>query len=308
MLLVYRKKNRFSKALFLVFLVVALVLCVFIYNSKLFERDAPNIKIEEEVYWNLKEPLKIEVDDASGIRFARVVLSDGENSIVLINEKLENVKNKTFEILFPRTGFFSKKNEYYLTFEAIDSSYWNFFAGNSAKEEVKIIVDTKRPDVQIVSNSYKITKGGTAVVIFKADDTNMRDVYVELKSGKKFQVAPFTGDNHYISLIAWPINEKDFSAYVVAVDKAGNIAKDRIKYYLDSANYKTSAIKLTDNFLDDSAASLAGSLVDSEVLSLSNLDKFKYINNDLRHINTEVLGNATNRITYNGNFNLRVFT
>lgn len=307
-LLVYRRKNSFSKALFLVFLVVILVLCIFIYNSKSFERDEPNIIIGENIYWNLKEPLKIEVSDESGIKFVRATLNDGENSITLINEKFtKKDKNKTFEIPFPKTGFFSKKNEYFLTFEAVDGSYWKFFAGNSAKKEVKITVDTKRPDIQIISNSYKITKGGVATVIFKAEDTNLKDVHVELKSGKKFQVTPFVKDGYYISLIAWPIDEKDFSAFVVVTDEAGNIAKDRIRYYLDPKAYKTSTIKLTDKFLADSVALLSEDLAYSETLNLPNIEKFKYINNKLRDNSVETLVSVTNNITYDGNFKLKAF-
>lgn len=308
-LVMNRRKNSFTKVVVLLVLIVVVIGAIVVFNSKSFERDEPIITINDEIFWNLKEPLKIEVNDTSGIKFARAVLSDGENSITLINEKFDNIEtNKTFEIPFPKTGFFSKKNEYYLTFEVTDNSNWNFFSGNGAKKDVKIIVDTKRPTVQIITNSYKITKGGVATVIFKAEDENIEEIFIELSSDQKFQATEFVKEGYFIAIIPWPIDVNNFAAYVVATDKAGNFARDRIRYYLDARSYKTSTIKLTDSFLDNSVSLLAEDLAYEETMNLSSLDKFKYINSDLRNFSIENLVNATSNISYDGNFNLKVFS
>ena len=44
--------------------------------------------------------------------------------------------------------------------------------------------------------------------------------------------------------------EQDFRAFVIAKDKAGNITKERIRYYLINRKYRNSNIALKDGFLD----------------------------------------------------------
>lgn len=51
-------------------------------------------------------------------------------------------------------------------------------------------------------------------------------------------------------MIAWDARDDEFRAFVVASDKAGNISKERIKYYLLNRKYRVSNINLTDKFLD----------------------------------------------------------
>ncbi|WP_163028055.1 hypothetical protein [Campylobacter showae] len=46
----------------------------------------------------------------------------------------------------------------------------DFSCGTRKKKEVKITVDNKKPDVNILNHSYAITKGGErATVVFKGD-------------------------------------------------------------------------------------------------------------------------------------------
>lgn len=302
-----KRKSPLSIAV-LASLIVFFGVTVFLYTSDTFERNKPTILVDELVYWNLKEPISVNINDSSGIKFARITLSDGENSIALVNEKYESKENdKVFSLSFPKTGFFSKKNEYTLDIEVVDYSKWNFFSGNMAKKSVKVVIDTKRPNVHIVNNSYKITKGGVATVIFKAEDNNMQDIYIQTNSGKTFSVTPFYQEGYYISLIAWPIEDKDFSAHIIAKDLAGNIAKERIRYYLDSRNYKTSKIKLSDSFLEDKVSSLAEDIAYEQTHTLSPLDKFKFINSELRDASVDAIQKTTSKIDYDNGFILKTF-
>ncbi|MFV0481721.1 MAG: M23 family metallopeptidase [Campylobacteraceae bacterium] len=303
-----RREGSSKTVIFIVIVLVILGFLVYLYNSKMFERNAPVINLSEKIYWNLREPLKIEVSDDSGIKFARVTLSDGENQITLLNEKFTTYdKNKTFDITFPKTGFFSKKNEYILTFEVTDSSRASFFSGNSVTKSSTIVVDIKRPDVYVVANSYKISRGGAGTVIFKAEDANMAELSIQTSSGKTFKAAPFYKDGYFVSIIAWPINDENFSAYIVAKDLAGNEAKERIRYYLDPKTYKKSEIELRDSFLDGGIKDLAEELAFVATKDLSNLDKFKYLNENIRAVSEQNLLNATSAINNNNVFKVQAF-
>ncbi len=109
--------------------------------------------------------------------------------------------------------------------------YWGFFQGNSAKKDIVVNIDYHRPDVNILSNSYSITQGGSALVVFQVKDENLKDFYVK-EGNKRYRVTPYKEEGYYASLIAWPFNQDHFSAKVVAEDFAGNKRVVNIPYYI----------------------------------------------------------------------------
>ncbi|MDR1461069.1 MAG: M23 family metallopeptidase [Campylobacteraceae bacterium] len=298
-------KNR-SITIFAVLIVIAIL--AFIYNSAMFERNMPDIVLDEQIYWNLKNPIQAKVKDDSGIERVLVQISDGENNITLINDKYSGSEREIdFNISFPKTGFFSKKNQYYLTFEVVDKSLWNFFMGNRIQKVYSVTIDTKQPNVYTVANSYKVTKGGSGVVIFKADDENLKDVYIQTNYGKRFKVAPFNKKGYYIAFVAWPVNQKNFSAEIVAEDLAGNVAKNRIKYFLQDKNYKVSKITLSDNFLSNSVYPLAEEFDYENTKDLLALERFVFINEKIRNESLFTIQNITSAVNYNKPFRLKSF-
>lgn len=276
----------------LIFLVILGIL-VYLYNSSLFEREAPQIALEKEIEWNLKEPIPVRVTDNVGLRFIRATLSDGEKSIVLETKELKTPQMLVdLNISFPKNGFGANKKIFELTIEAIDASKWNFFAGNEGRAKSIIKVDTKRPELSIIGSSYKIMKGGVASVIFRAQDDNMKSLYIETNFGKKFYPTPFHKDGYYISLVAWPTSIENFSASVVAMDRAGNISKAHLPYFIQDKKYRLSTIALEDRFLDGKIADIV-SEVSPERASLAKLEKFKYVNEDMRKGNEAAILKVT---------------
>lgn len=276
----------------LIFLVIFGVL-VYLYNSSLFEREAPQIALDKEIEWNLKEPIHVQVTDNSGLRFVRATLSDGEKSVVLDTKEMKNPEKMVdLNLSFPKTGFGANKKIFELTIEAVDASKWNLFAGNESRAKSIIKVDTKRPELSVIGSSYKIMKGGVASVVFRAQDDNMKSLYIETNFGKKFYPTPFHKEGYYVSLVAWPSHIENFSASVVAIDKAGNISKAHLPYFIQDKKYKNSTIALEDKFLDGKIADLI-SEVASERSSLGRLEKFKYVNEDMRKGNEAAILKVT---------------
>ncbi|MDR0762564.1 MAG: M23 family metallopeptidase [Campylobacteraceae bacterium] len=303
------RKNKSSKRTLLIISLVIILLMAFIYNSKMFEREPPQVFADETIYWNLKKPLNVKMTDESGFKRVLIQLSDGENSITLFNEKYSTQnKELEFNITFPKKGFYSKKNQYMLSYEVVDHSFWNFFMGNKIIKESVIIVDKQDPIAYVVANSYKITKGGIGVVVFKAEDANMNEVYIQTNFGKKFKAVPFEKDGYYIALISWPREQKNLlNAEIVVTDLAGNIARERIRYYLQDKNYKSSKITLSDTFLNNSIASLARDIDDDKTQDMSAIEKFMFINDTLRKESVKTIGTVTDNMSYTRYFSLEPF-
>ncbi len=262
----------------------------------MFERVPPTIDLKSSIDWNLKKPIPVKISDESGIKFIRATLSDGKNSIVLSKQLFEvSKKEYVLDIKFPRTGFVSNKKNFELTIEAVDSSKWNFFSGNKEIKKSIIHVDTRRPELMIINNSYKIIRGGVATVVFKAKDDNLKDLYIETNFGKIFKPTPFYKDDNYISLLAWPSYEKNFKATIVARDYAGNVAKSRVRFYLKGKRYKISKISLKDKFLDGKISDLAEE-DDSTTINMNKLERFKYVNEGMRGKNEDLISKMTSSV------------
>lgn len=291
-----RNKNGSSLGVLLL-LSVIIGTVIYLYNSSLFERDVPVIELHSNDYWNLKDPLKITIDDNSGVQSYRVTLKTANEEKPLNYEQmLEPLKSLTVNLEPIQSAYSMKETNIKIIVEATDASKWNFFKGNSTTKVFDLKIDKTKPQVNIVGNSYKITKGGAALVIFKATDDNLKEIYIETSFDKVFKVQPFYKEGYYISLLAWPVTEHSFKATVVCTDKAGNVTKSYVPLYLKEKSYKVSNIKLTDNFLKGKIAELAEEFEETQGVE-NSLEQFKIINENVRAKNEKLIHEVTSKIS-----------
>ncbi|MBN2817195.1 MAG: M23 family metallopeptidase [Campylobacterales bacterium] len=262
----------------------------------MFERVPPQIKVETNGYWNLKKPLKIDISDESGVIAYKVTMISQEKSIDLQYEQLINAQKEiSLEVEPPRSAYSIKDKKVRIVIEAQDISKWNYFKGNVQRVAVDLVIDKKRPQLSIVNNSYSISRGGSALVIFKADDANLDKLYIEGNHDKAFKPQAFYKDGYYISLLAWPVVDSDFKATVIATDMAGNVAKAYVPLYLKEKSYKVSNIKLSDKFLKGKIADLAEEFAETQGIE-GSLEQFKIINEDVRAKNELLIHDLASKV------------
>ena len=288
-----RKKN--SSFMSLVLFLALVGGALYVYFSDTFERTPPQVKIDNNGFWNLKKPLHITLEDSSGIKAYRVVLHSEKGEQELVSERPLVVQQKVELDLQPPRGIYRLKNkEVKLNIEVQDGSMWNLMKGNSALKTFVLTVDKKRPRINIVNNSYKISKGGSALVIFGVEDENLQDVYIDI-NGRKFQAEPFYKEGYYAALLAWSIHKPSFRANVVATDRAGNVAKAYVPLYLKEKNYKVSKITLSDKFLNGKIYDLAEEFDETQGVE-NRLEQFKIINEDVRANNEALIHEITSKV------------
>lgn len=290
----YKKK----KSPFLGVLITVLIVAgaLYVYFSSTFERNQPIVSLENNGYWNVKKPLNIAISDDSGIKMYKVTLKTADDEKELQYEQLLNSqKSLNLEVKPPRGTYSMKDKTIEVIVEAQDSSKWNLLQGNSIRKIFKLTIDKRKPQLNIVSNSYKISRGGSALVIFKVTDENMDEMYIEGNNNKKFKPQPFYKEGYYISLLAWPVVDSSFKATVVAKDLAGNVSKAYIPFYLKEKNYKISKIQLSDNFLKGKIAELAEEFEETQGIT-EPLEQFKIINEDVRAKNEKLIHNITSKV------------
>jgi len=301
------RKNNKSSFLSLLILVALVVGALFVYFSATFEREAPTIELKNNGFWNLKKPLQLTIGDNSGIKEYKVSLKRKSGLVEMVHEEpLTEDKLINIELQPPRTAYTMKDKDIEIIVTVRDISKWNFLKGNNAQKVFKLHIDKKRPKLNVVANSYKISHGGSALVIFEASDENMDKLYIETNKKRKFKVEPFYKDGYYISLIAWPIRSSTFRATIIAKDKAGNIAKTYVPLYLKEKDYRLSSITIKDKFLKGKIADLAEEFEETQGV-FEPLEQFKIINEDVRAKNEALIHRITSEVPKEmiSNFNMK---
>ncbi len=261
----------------------------YIYTATEFEREKPSIQSANNTFWNRSDAIKVELSDNEGLKSFELVLSDGTQSVIVGQGTFDALtKDKTLLVNYPKSKVLDPKaNKLTLKVSVTDQSMWNMLQGNSSEKTIDINVDYKKPNVNILANSYSMTQGGSALVIFQASDENLDTLYVEAGENK-FNAQPYKKEGYYAALIAWPFDKKKFKAKVVAVDKAKNKRTADIPFYLKNHKYKVSWIKASDKFIDGKITDLASS--DPEYANIDDrLERFVAINETMRLKNEELI-------------------
>jgi hypothetical protein len=291
------KRGGGGKILIVLILLGIIVGAGYVYTAPQFEREIPTVHSEQDLFWNRKEPVKVQLADNEGLKSFELILSDGKNSLIVGQGIFEEqTKEQTLLVNYPTTKILDPKaTNLKLKVSVVDSSLWNFGQGNKSEKIIDINVDYKRPNVNVLANSYSITQGGSALVIFQAQDENLDTLYVE--AGKeKFKAQPYKKEGYYAALIAWPFTDEDFKAKVIAIDTAKNERSADIPFYIKNHTYKVSWIQAKDKFIDGKITDLASS--DPEFANIEDrLEKLKAINETMRLKNEALIHSLSKDIS-----------
>jgi len=292
-----KRKNSGSKIIAVLLLLVILAGAGYIYTALEFERVAPTVESKQNIFWNRTDPLQITLTDNVALNHYELILSDGVKSLIVGQGNFEeNIKKQTLLMKYPKSEVLnSKAKKLLLQIAVTDNSMWNFLQGNKTVKNIEITVDYKRPNVNVLSNSYSITQGGSALVVFQANDENLEDLYIQV-ANEIFAVIPYKKQGYYAALIAWPFQDEDFHAKIVAIDTAHNKRVVDIPYYVKNHKYKVSWIKARDNFIDGKISDLASSV--PEYASIGNrLDKLRAINETMRLKNEDKIHTLSKNVS-----------
>lgn len=271
--------------IFLVILLLIIAFCYFIYVSPYFERKPPTIQTPSMSYWNIKGDLPITISDDSGIRYYEIVTMV-DNSVVsddkmaIKKDSADKMINLTLPI--PKVNLNNGSN---LTYKIIakDWSYNHFFFGNKIEKDFRLIIDTKPPKVRLIQMSNSIIKGGSAAVVFYANDEALADV--SLTNGfQSLVVFPFYKKNYYVGIIPWYIQNPTFKGEIIAMDKAGNTKYFNINFTRYNRSYTSYNVVLKNSFIDEKIAEIIKNYNKKTLTDFSDpIDVFKYVNETIRN-------------------------
>ena len=290
-------KKRGSKFVVIALLLLSIAGAGYVYTAPEFEREKPTIHSQKNLFWNRKDPLEVTLKDNIGLKSFALTLSDGVKSIIVGQGSFkEKTKEKILLVNYPQSKVLNPKaKKLTLQVTVTDKSLWNLMQGNSNTKTIDIHVDYKRPNVNILANSYSITQGGAALVVFQADDENLETLYIEA-DGEKFKVQPYKEEGYYAALIAWPFKKNHFKAKIIAMDAAENKRMVDIPFYTKRHTYRVSWIEARDKFIDGKITDLASS--NPEYASIDDrIEKLRAINETMRLKNEERIHNLSKNLS-----------
>ena len=183
---------------------------------------------------------------------------------------------------------FYKGENVFLEIEAVDNSKWNYLNGNKTIKRIKINIDTKKPIANIIENTRYIRRGGSALVVVKVEDKNLKNSYISFNDKIKFKLIPFYKTNYFISLIAWDINIENFKRVnLIAIDKAGNKSIVKVPLYIQPLRIKKDNITISSNFIESVSSNVLEQ--SGEMVPIELPERFIKQNRILRKKNVDFL-------------------
>ena len=301
------KKRSGGLFLGLFFLLILAGAAVFIYTAPQFEQIPPKVEIAPKIVLGKSGELQFSVSDNYALKSVTLILKNGAKEYTVVSEKLpKGVKSKKYTIKLPKEVL-AGATEWDFELKVTDSSLWNFLTGNSTRVLGKIYIDNKAPFINIIAKSQAILHGGSGAVVYSVDEDNLKESYVDLGNGIHFKATPYKKKGVFATLIAWPFNMERFSANIVAIDKAGNVAKIPLEIREHKKSYRVSYIEAKDRFIDGKIAQLAAS--DREYAKITDrVQKLKAINELMRQKNEALIHKYSKKVTpLKGDWNVTEF-
>jgi murein DD-endopeptidase MepM/ murein hydrolase activator NlpD len=186
-----------------------------------------------------------------------------------------------------------------LQLKAWDYSWRRWWHGNQTILEKNIVIDTKPPGIELITQTHNVRQGGCSLVIYRlSEECPEQGVMV----GDNFfpgQGGYFQDSQVYLCFFALNhLQGRGTQMRIRASDAAGNMAASGVPNYIRNKIFREDKIQLSDGFLNSKIPELAAGAVAE---GASSLEKFLFVNRTLREQNEQKfkdMGARTERTLY----------
>ncbi|WP_457551918.1 M23 family metallopeptidase [Desulfobacula sp.] len=310
-----------KRVAFLILILMVLIPITWLLTYK-FEGTKPVVDIQlPSLYLKKSYDMSLNVmDTKTGLRKVMVsIMQQGKEKTLLekqysssgFSEFFSGPKTKkdTFVIPVQSQKYGMTDGDAIIRIMVSDYSWRGWNKGNVFYVEKKVIIDSKPPKVIVLTKRHNIERGGSALVIYKLFEEN-------IKSGVK------VGDNFFPGHPGLFANKDIYAAFfalnhmqgpgiqisIVAEDMAGNTTKRGFYYYIRDKNFPIDVLNISDNFLKKVIPDFDVDLKNGFFQEAENplLKKFLYINEEVRKNNVETILNipqiSENKKYWDGRF------
>ncbi len=264
------------------------------------EGEDPVITTEIPSYLNPSQEMTLNLADArSGIRKVWVAIEQNGREMVLRDDlypqKGSSDTGPVHTLSVPVTvdvkklGITDGKAMFRVMVR--DHSWRHWFHGNKAVIEKEVLIDTRSPEIVVLTRVHNLNQGGAGLVIYRLSEScpvngvMVGDVFYPGQAGY------FSDQGVYLAFIALNhLQGPGTELFVKAVDQAGNATRSGFPYHIRRKVFKKDTISLSDSFLNQKMPEF-----DVEVSPDSQkpmLEKFIKVNQELRESNYQKISSA----------------
>ena len=307
------KKNIKSRLIvlvcFIVILPVAWILVVRLEGEKpsiTLELPSPSIGKTQE--------LTLSVSDAkSGVRRIWIGLVKDGKEVVLFEKDLPFaglirggiIHKESFKIVIEPVKIGITDGKAILRMVARDYSWRRWLHGNTAYLEKNVMIDTRPPEVGILSRAHNVSQGGAGLVIYRVSETCPKS---GVFAGENFfpgYPGYFKDNNILIAFFALDYKQgPGTKIFVNATDFAGNSSRAGFPYYIKRKVFKKDLIEISDRFLNWKMPEFDVDISPDSKTPL--VDKFLKVNCEVRKDNynqlLSIVGNTDKKLYWKGTF------
>lgn len=280
-----------------------------------FEGERPGAELDlPSPYVGVSRELGVTVSDRkSGLRKIRIDVLQKGRETVLVEES------------FPSKGFLGQGEVHahrltvsidpkksgigdgpaVLRVAVRDHSWRGGGKGNLALVEKEIVIDTRAPEITVLTRAHNVSQGGTGLIVYRLSEPCR-------SSGVRVGDAVFPGyTGHFkdgsVALAFFALRHDQGPGTplsVTATDEAGNTARAGFPHYIRKKAFREDTITVTDRFLEWKLPEFGATL--SATGTASRSEQFLQVNRNLRAANynrLRELARATeNRLLWDGAF------
>jgi murein DD-endopeptidase MepM/ murein hydrolase activator NlpD len=302
------KKSRIKRSKFIItsLPIVIILIALIWFLMAIFEGEKPLIQLEPLPAY-LSKPVTFTVvlsDLKMGLRDIKVIVKQEGPDIPILKKEFpyEGLFNKRGIHRFEQAFSIDPKQlnlvqgQANIVIEVHDFSKRRGGDGNLSIVEHKMVVDTIPPSINAITRSHNLNVGGSGLIIYRiSTDTEESGIFV---NDRFFPGVPFyeSSDELHLCYFAIPYSAKkeDISLYLWAKDRAENETKGSFFYHIRKKRFHSENIRISERILETVVSCFSPELFENDA---SPLDKFLFINKELRKKNDEILEEACRSFT-----------
>lgn len=279
---------------------IALIIVVWILAVKMEGRKPELLTEMKSASIGKTHTMTIIVSDAkSGIRKVWVgLIKDGkENTITIKNYPSAGfiggglIKTESVEISIDTQALSLTDGKAMFRFAVWDYSWRKWGKGNQTYLEKAVLIDTKSPEIDVLSRSHNVNQGGSGLAIYKlSEDCPVSGVVVD-ENFYPGHSGYFKDDSIYISFFALNHQQGPSSKLrLKAVDFAGNTGLAGFPNHINKRSFRRDNLNISDGFLNVTLPKFSGQI---DLDGNEPIDSFLEVNRHMRTANAEHIFKVT---------------
>jgi hypothetical protein len=269
------------------------------------ENEGPSVALDAPSPFFIGKSTELTLDLAdpkSGLRRLRAELSKDGKDIVLADVvfpasgflAMEKVRSATQKLTIDPAALGLSDGEGLLRVTVADGSWRNWWHGNRTGLQREIIIDTKPPVIENLSQQNYVNQGGTGLAVYRLSEPCPT-------SGVRVGSAFYPGTSGYyadkalhIAFFALSYQQgAGVEISIEATDAAGNSARSRYPHHFRKKAFKKDTLNVSDAFINQILPEFSALLPATSNPTLK--DRFLFINRDLRKANYQSVIEATRK-------------